>query len=1174
MGDITDCTGTLYHNTWCARRIAFKNQCRIVALLTPAPNPATNVICIVTEAGLIGKHNASPFVCRMLTFLAQLAIKFRSHRLQGLSGCGVTFFYCTLADMTILSICSASDRTRTYSTSRTACTYSRLRTCYHSGDCAATMNDYTTSRSPGFVQSDHTTLFKWVWVVIIFASITPYDLAHAKLITNSPIHMVFRIGSVGIGFSRACLDETFDFKYPPVRLKKVEMEHQRNASVEDTGEPRENPLTNGNVPHEHTKIRVTQPGVEPTSSWCVSVTWRDCDNAPAHGGEDGVEDTTLGAVDDLQAGDAGVQHGLERGLEHAVRRHLQHHGEPRHVGDRLAKPRGRAERAHQLLGLLEAATCDTATPDLRRSSAHLFTLAAGPLRTLQPGDSWSTTSTSGGRRARSSFSPSSATRASRSHTECECRRDMWGRGKREIPEKTRRPAASSGTIPTRENPGVAPTESNSVRLVSGSCSQAHAQQALVIKVGSETAGYRYVAQNRMRHVFGRDCTVASSDTSPHMMVRDDMAELKELFTPVSKSQKYNIVKRAFAALDGGAGLDKKNPHTIGISFNQSLALLETMTHTINNWRKELCHSVIAKAQKICFEWDVSTKSWIQRKRIMPAENADYAELSIQQEIRRYLTGISDILTDEISVSFSNLRQMEKRFGFFFCKSEEYVNSVNTYSNEHLHQVNMKCTALGKLYPFDLSSIELIPTDLRRSSLGVKALDVRQAAGVGRQDGLLGGDEASGIGARYLSRGEADSALMLHAQLPQHVHQPDLQHHTVTAHTMHCCTSLNMLGAPLCCHTRVHRQTSLFLSECQTSTPPSSAQGTGNVWDNVVVKLLLRTGMDGCSVSVKDTVVIPELVFDVPRKETRGSNPLQEKREHSVTLLPLNFTIDTIQAGRCRSPGIRHTHTLPLDRRMYPEGISLAHGFLIQVASNHLTTLKARESLRQYHSAVSHCLLTTAIADHVFHAVDCNTHLHGSDGHSGEQAVLEGLAVAITQHGLDVDSSGRKRLLQLADRSGEGRQLEQRLAHDRPLALHAGEYEPQRPRLLKLPRLLAPDSPTNCVLVKGFKVYSVRLRGLGCVPHRYFRHYLPVPGVGNLFVCCLPWMWLPFLRLPLQNRTLIPGYPLQPWQAQNLPSTVDKTDIVSMRHRYEYRPISSKLSRVTKANGQDESANWF
>ncbi|KAJ8898341.1 hypothetical protein PR048_003701 [Dryococelus australis] len=32
---------------------------------------------------------------------------------------------------------------------------------------------------------------------------------------------------------------------------------------------------------------------------------------------------------------------------------------------------------------------------------------------------------------------------------------MQGRGKREIPEKTRRPAASPSTIPTCENPGVA-----------------------------------------------------------------------------------------------------------------------------------------------------------------------------------------------------------------------------------------------------------------------------------------------------------------------------------------------------------------------------------------------------------------------------------------------------------------------------------------------------------------------------------------------------------------------------------------------------------------------------------------------------------------------------------------------------------------------------------------------
>ena len=43
-----------------------------------------------------------------------------------------------------------------------------------------------------------------------------------------------------------------------------------------------------------------------------------------------------------------------------------------------------------------------------------------------------------------------------------------------------------------------------------------------------------------------------------------------------------------------------------------------------------------------------------------------------------------------------------------------------------------------------------------------------------------------------------------------------------------------------------------------------------------------------------------------------------------------------------------------------------------------------------------------------------------------------------------------------------------------------------------------------------------LRGLKCTHSNYgaskesriviFRHYLPVPGVGNLRACCLPWMW--------------------------------------------------------------------
>jgi len=32
----------------------------------------------------------------------------------------------------------------------------------------------------------------------------------------------------------------------------------------------------------------------------------------------------------------------------------------------------------------------------------------------------------------------------------------------------------------------------------------------------------------------------------------------------------------------------------------------------------------------------------------------------------------------------------------------------------------------------------------------------------------------------------------------------------------------------------------------------------------------------------------------------------------------------------------------------------------------------------------------------------------------------------------------------------------------------------------------------------------------------FRHYPPVPEVGNFRACCLPWMWQPFFRLPIWN----------------------------------------------------------
>src|SRR3569623_990771 len=67
-----------------------------------------------------------------------------------------------------------------------------------------------------------------------------------------------------------------------------------------------------------------------------------------------------------------------------------------------------------------------------------------------------------------------------------------------------------------------------------------------------------------------------------------------------------------------------------------------------------------------------------------------------------------------------------------------------------------------------------------------------------------------------------------------------------------------------------------------------------------------------------------------------------------------------------------------------------------------------------------------------------------------------------------------------------------------------------------------------LLVKGFKLYSFRLQDPKEPCIRIYCLYLLVSGLGNVRACCRPWMWLPFLRLPLRNRTLIPRYPLKPW----------------------------------------------
>jgi hypothetical protein len=60
--------------------------------------------------------------------------------------------------------------------------------------------------------------------------------------------------------------------------------------------------------------------------------------------------------------------------------------------------------------------------------------------------------------------------------------------------------------------------------------------------------------------------------------------------------------------------------------------------------------------------------------------------------------------------------------------------------------------------------------------------------------------------------------------------------------------------------------------------------------------------------------------------------------------------------------------------------------------------------------------------------------------------------------------------------------------------------------LELPRLLAPDLPSIRYSLKDLKCSHSDYGASDESRIVIFRHYLPVPGVGNLRACCLPWMW--------------------------------------------------------------------
>ena len=58
----------------------------------------------------------------------------------------------------------------------------------------------------------------------------------------------------------------------------------------------------------------------------------------------------------------------------------------------------------------------------------------------------------------------------------------------------------------------------------------------------------------------------------------------------------------------------------------------------------------------------------------------------------------------------------------------------------------------------------------------------------------------------------------------------------------------------------------------------------------------------------------------------------------------------------------------------------------------------------------------------------------------------------------------------------------------------------------IPRLLAQNLPSNGSSLKDLKCTHSDYGASDESRIVIFRHYLPVPGVGNLRACCLPWMW--------------------------------------------------------------------
>jgi hypothetical protein len=70
---------------------------------------------------------------------------------------------------------------------------------------------------------------------------------------------------------------------------------------------------------------------------------------------------------------------------------------------------------------------------------------------------------------------------------------------------------------------------------------------------------------------------------------------------------------------------------------------------------------------------------------MPGENASDAGLSTQEEMHYFLIEILDKIGVEISVRFSQLRELESCFGFP-CNAESLVNQLDLQNHEQFTEL--------------------------------------------------------------------------------------------------------------------------------------------------------------------------------------------------------------------------------------------------------------------------------------------------------------------------------------------------------------------------------------------------------------------------------------------------------------------------------------------------------